>query len=229
MTDAVLFGVFPYLAVLFAFGGGLTRYFSNRFSWSSLSSEILEKRWLFWGSVPWHYGIIPLLLAHLFAGLFPRQAAASHASGAATFALETGGLALGLLSFFGLLVLLGRRIFHPSARAVTSAMDWIVLAALAFQVGAGISVAVLYRWGSLWYLNTASPWFWSLARLQPDWSAISPLPWLIKLHMFNGFVLFALFPVSRLVHLVSAPVSYLWRPFLVYVRNKRRGEPGLRA
>jgi nitrate reductase gamma subunit len=222
MIETFLFGVFPYLALVFAVGGGIYRYVKDPFSYSSLSSELLEKRWLFWGSVAWHFGIIPVLLAHLAAGLFPAQAAAVHANGLATFFLETIGLALGILAAFGVLILAVRRVVRPEAAAVTTPMDALVLAALAVQVTAGVVLSVRYRWGSIWYLDTASPWFWSLVRLKPDFSAIHPLPGLVRFHMFNGFVIIALFPVSRLVHLVSVPVSYLWRPFQVVIWNRRR-------
>lgn len=222
MSEVILFGVFPYAALLFAFGGGFTRYRADPFSYSSLSSELLEKRWLFWGSVSWHYGIIPILLAHLFAGLFPRLAAAVHSSGVRTFALEAAGLAFGLFAAAGIFILIARRVFHSGARAVTSLSDWVLLAVLAFQVTAGITLSILYRWGSIWYLNTASPWFWSLVKFNPDFSTISPLPGLVKLHMLNGFLLIAMFPVTRLAHLVSAPVSYLRRPFQVVIWNRRR-------
>jgi len=225
MIETFLFGVFPYLALVFAVAGGIFRYLRYPFTYTSLSSELLEKRWLFWGSVSWHFGIIPVLLAHLGAGLFPAQAAAVHASGAVTFLLEAAGLTLGLLAGIGILMLAGRRLVRPEAAAVTSVMDAIVLAVLAIQVMAGIALSVLYRWGSIWYLDTASPWFWSLVRLKPDFSAIHPLPLLVRFHMFNGFVAIALFPISRLVHLVSMPVSYLWRPFQVVIGNRRRKKP----
>jgi nitrate reductase gamma subunit len=32
---------------------------TDRFSYSSYSSQFLENRRLFWGSVLWHYGIVP--------------------------------------------------------------------------------------------------------------------------------------------------------------------------
>ena len=52
MTDTLLFVVFPYLAVFLAVFGSIYRYFTSRFSYSSLSSELVEKRRLFWGAVP---------------------------------------------------------------------------------------------------------------------------------------------------------------------------------
>ena len=57
MLDTVLFIAFPYVAVILATVVGIYRYYSDRFSFSSFSSQFLESRRLFWGSVPWHYGI----------------------------------------------------------------------------------------------------------------------------------------------------------------------------
>ena len=42
---------------------------------------------------------------------------------------------------------------------------------------------------------------------------------MFKLHMFAGLTLFLLFPFSRLVHIWSAPIGYLGRPYQV-VRSK---------
>ena len=60
--DAFLFIALPYVALVLAIGVGIYRYFINRYTYSSLSSQILENRKLFWGSVPWHYGITLILL-----------------------------------------------------------------------------------------------------------------------------------------------------------------------
>ena len=61
------FIAFPYIALILAIGVGLYRYFSHRFTYSSLSSQLLENRHLFWGSVSWHYGITLILVAHIIA------------------------------------------------------------------------------------------------------------------------------------------------------------------
>src|SRR5574340_1312577 len=75
MNDFLFIG-FPYIAFVLAILGGIYRFHARRYSYSSLSSQLLENRRLFWGSVPWHYGITLILLAHLFAGLFPQAAGA---------------------------------------------------------------------------------------------------------------------------------------------------------
>ncbi len=217
--DTFSFVVFPYIAVTLAVLGGIYRYHTGRrFSYSSLSSQILENRKLFWGSVPWHYGITLILLAHLFAGLFP--AAAGFVLGARTrlLILELTGMSLGLYTLFGLVVLILRRLPTDSAaRMVTSLMDGILLCVLLAQVATGVVIAIFDRWGALWYLRTAVPWFWSLVRLHPNMSTVAALPPLVKFHMFDGFVVILLFPFSRLVHVVMLPLYYLWRPYQVVI------------
>ncbi len=219
MNSALLI-VLPYVAVTLAVLAGLYRYFTNRFTYSSLSSELLEKRQLFWGSIPWHYGIILILLAHLFAGLFPGAAARVLGGPTRLAALELVGMALGLFTVVGLAVLIIRRLQAPFLVRATSPVDWILLALLAVQVVTGVSIALFARWGSLWYLYTAVPWFWSLVSFQPDPSPVLPLPDFVKLHMVNGFILILLFPFTRLVHIFTVPISYLWRPYQVVIWNR---------
>ncbi len=221
--DTFLFVVFPYIAVTLAVVGGVYRYRTNhRFSYSSLSSQLLENRKLFWGSVPWHYGITLILLAHLFAALFPGAAAILLGGRIRLAVLEITGMSLGLYALFGLSMLIIRRLpTYSAARMVTSPMDGILLAVLLAQVATGVGVAIFNRWGALWYLKTAVPWFWSLALLQPNMSTVAALPPLAKFHMCWGFVVILLFPFSRLVHLVMLPVYYLWRPYQVVIWNRR--------
>ncbi len=221
MFDTVLFVVFPYAALVLAVLVGIYRYFYSRFTYSSLSSQFLENKELFWGSVPWHYGVILVLTAHLLALLFPGLWALLLGSQARIYVLEVTGLALGLLAVVGLALLVLRRLSNPRITAVTSVMDWVLLADLLLQVILGVWVALVYRWGSVWYLQTAVPWLVSLVKFSPQVQFITPLPLVIKLHFLNGFLLIALFPFTRLVHLVTFPITYLWRPFQVVIWNKR--------
>ncbi len=151
MLDTVLFVVFPYVAVVLAVGGSLYRYFTNRFSYSSLSSELLEKDWLFWGAVPWHYGIVPTLLIHLAGFVVPGRDdhPARHAN--RLYLAELTGKVFALLAFAGMVVLIVRRLSQSRIRAVTSAMDWVVVVLLLNQVFLGLWVAFFYRWGAAWF------------------------------------------------------------------------------
>jgi len=220
--DTFWFLAFPYLAVVLAVGVGIYRYLTNRYTYSSLSSQILENRKLFWGSVPWHYGITLILIAHLLAALFPRAAAFILGGRIRLLVLELTGMSLGLFALFGLAVLIIRRLPTKSlVRAASSYMDGLLLVFLLVQTVTGVSVAIFDRWGSLWYLHTAVPWFWSLARLDPDMSTVVSLPAFVKVHFVTGFAIILLFPFSRLVHLVMFPIYYLWRPYQVVIWNHR--------
>jgi len=223
--NAFLFIAFPYVAVVLAIGVGIYRYAKKRYTFTSLSSEIMENRKLFWGSTSFHYGITLILLAHLFAALLPGLAGRLLGGETRRMALELTGMALGLYTLFGLIVLIVRRLAPKSlAQAVTSYMDGVLLFALLVQVGSGVGVAVFNRWGGLWYLYTAVPWFRSLVTFQPDMSMVAGLPALVRLHFITGFVVILLFPFSRLVHVVMLPIQYLWRPHQVVIWNRQPGE-----
>lgn len=221
MSDFVLFVAFPYVAIVLAVLVGIYRYFDDRFSYSSFSSQFLENRTLFWGSVPWHYGILIILLAHVLAALFPSAWASLIAAPVRLYVLEVTGLALALMALVGLGLLILRRLSNTRAFAVTSAPDWLLLVALLVQVVLGFWVALFYRWGSDWYLHTAVPWLVSLVTLNPQTQYVTALPWVVKLHMLWGFFIIALFPFTRLVHLVTVPITYLWRPYQVVIWNRR--------
>jgi nitrate reductase gamma subunit len=220
MSDIVLFAAFPYVAVVLAIVGGVYRYRRDRFSYSTLSSQLLENRTLFWGSVPWHYGIVIVLLAHLLGFLLPGIWQTITAGQASLYTIEIIGYAFGLAALIGLCVLFVRRLTMERIRAVTSPVDWALLAVLLLQVALGMYVSLVYRWGADWFLDTAVPWLVSLVSLNPQTQYVSSLPWVVKLHMLNGFLVIALFPFSRLVHLIMFPFWYLWRPYQLVISNR---------
>lgn len=222
MTDMILFGIFPYVAVALAIAVGIYRYAIDRYSWSSQSSQFLESRALFWGSVPWHYAILLILLAHLLAFLFPQGWGALMGKPLRLYFLEITGMALGLATVIAIVLLIVRRAANDRIATVTSVIDWWLLAALLLQVASGVWIAFTLRWGSVWYLHTASPWLWSLVKLDPQVQYLAVLPWVVKFHAVNAFVLVALFPFSRLVHVVSVPLTYLARPYQVVVWYRER-------
>ncbi|MAH21338.1 MAG: respiratory nitrate reductase subunit gamma, partial [Thaumarchaeota archaeon] len=162
MIDFVLFGVLPYVAFAIAIVGLVWRYKTNQFSYSSVSSQFLENRQLFWGSVPWHYGIIIILIGHLVGILFPSSVMAFNGMPLRLYILEGTGLALGLLVLVGLVYLLLRRGTNERIRAVTSRMDLVLLLLLLIMVITGVGTAIFYRWGSGWYVQTVTPYIRSL-------------------------------------------------------------------
>ncbi len=157
MFDVFFFAVFPYLTVAVGVGGAIWRYRSDRFSYSSQSSQFLENRTLFWGSVAWHYGIIVVLLAHVAALAFSGPWADLVANPARLYTLEVIGLGLGFAALLGLIVLITRRFDDRRVATVTSPADWLLLVVLLAQVALGLVVALGYRWGSDWFVHTIEP------------------------------------------------------------------------
>ena len=220
MNDLILFGVVPYVAVALAISAGLYRYFVERYSWSSQSSQFLENRALFWGSAPWHYGIVLILLAHVLAFLFPTGWGVLVGRPLRLYLLEVTGLALGIGTLVAAVLLLIRRAVGARVMAVTSVIDWLVLVALLAQVLTGVYIAMFLRWGSVWSLHTVVPWLWSLVKLDPQIQYLAAMPAVVQVHAVNAFVLVALFPYSRLVHAISVPLSYFARPYQIVVWNR---------
>jgi len=222
MIDLILFGIFPYVAVALAVAVGSYRYVVDRYSWSSHSSQFLESRLLFWGSVPWHYAILLILLAHLLAVLFPGSWGVLLGRPIRLYILEVSGLALGLCTVIAIVLLIARRLADARLAAVTTGIDWLVLALLLLQVATGVYIAFTLRWGGVWYVHTATPWLRSLLSFQPEVQYLAVLPTVVKLHAFNAFLLVALLPFSRLVHALSVPLGYLARPYQVVVWYRER-------
>ncbi len=221
--DAILFGAYPYAVAAVTAIGFVRRFGQLRDTVTSSSSQLLEGRLQFWGSVSWHYAILTILVAHLAAIFLPGAVGAALASPARLVAVEVTGFALGLTALWGLVVLGLRRL---SLRGRTTWLDWTVTALLVLQVATGVWVAVTSRWGLAWFVHTASPWLGSLARLSPRVDLMANLPWPVKVHALNALLLVALVPYTRLAHIFVAPVEYLWRlPQVVAWRRSRPMPP----
>jgi nitrate reductase gamma subunit len=227
MLDTLFFGAFPYVAVVLFLTISIYRYRKNAYTISSLSSQFLESRKLFWGSLPFHLGIITLFFGHLIGFLIPRQVMAWNEHPARLLVLELTGLVAGLLALFGLTLLIGRRLTSDRLRPVTSRIDLVLYTVLIFDVVTGLVVALGYRWGSGWYVHVLAPYLKSLFHFQPNVALVADLPLVAKLHVVGAFALFTLFSFTRLMHILVAPVPYLWRrtQLVLWNRDRRKARP----
>ena len=128
---------------------------------------------------------------------------------------------LTLVGLFGLIL---RRASAARLRVNTSPTDLLVYALLLFQIITGLWVTLGLRWGSAWYTQAVVPYLRSIFLFQPEIQRMVDLPLLARLHVIGAFVLFAAFSFTRLVHVLVAPVPYLWRPLQVVIWNRKRGE-----
>lgn len=224
MLNTFIFVVLPYMALALLVFVTPYRYVTNRLTWSAYSTQFLERKALFWGINPWHYGIIPILAAHVAGIIAPGTMKSFLANQDTLIILENLGLGLGLFALFGCLVLLPRRINAPLLKRVTFASDYILLILLAVQAATGVYISLFMRWGSQWYLHTAVPYLWSLAALNPRVDYMADFPMILKLHAAGAFLIVALLPFTKLVHLLFLPIGFLKEAPILY-RWRAKGMP----
>jgi nitrate reductase gamma subunit len=209
--DQLLFAALPFVALVLFFLGTIYRYRMQSFTYSSLSSQFLENRQHFWAMVPFHYGILTVLAGHVVAFLVPRGILAWNSKPLRLYILEGSALAFGIMTLVGLLAILLRRGSSRKLRVVTSKADLVLYALLLVQVASGVYVALFYPWGSSWFATSAAPYLRSLLLLSPEVGWIAAMPFAVKLHIVNAWLLIAFFPFTRLVHVLVVPNQYLLR------------------
>lgn len=225
--DTIFFVIVPYIATTVAITVTIYRAVYRPFTVSSMSSQLLERKKLYWGSISFHYGIVLVLIGHLISLFLPEGLRLFYTVPIRLYILQLTGLALGIWAMVGLSILLWRRLSDRRVRVVSSPMDLIVLVLLLVSVITGVLISSLYRFGTFWFTAIFTPYLVSLFRFQPQLNLVTPLPWLIKLHVINFFILLAVFPFSRLVHIVTYPVGYLIRPWQIVIWNRKIRAAGI--
>lgn len=230
MTGTFFFIILPYLALLSFFAGSIYRYRMYGFRVTSLSSQILESKLLFFGSRPFHWGIVTLFLGHIIGFLIPRGVLAWNYKPFRLYFLEVVAFAFAIMALAGIAVLIYRRFTVKRITMVTSKMDVFVFFILTVAVLTGMYTAFFFRWGSSWFAVVMTPYLRSVFALRPDTTAVVTLPLLVKIHMITAFVVIGMLPHTRLIHMLVYPVHYLWRSFQVVIWNKKKPAiPGLKV
>ncbi len=222
MLNTLVFAAFPYIALAIFIIGSIYRYMNRGFQVSSLSSEFLERKKLFWGSQPFHWGLLILFFGHLIAFLFPSTVLAWNGDPVRLLILEVSSFAFGLSALLGLLLLIKRRMGNKRLLIVANKMDMLVYVVLITQILSGLGVAYFVRWGSSWFAAVLTPYLRSIFALNPDIAAVSAMPWLAQIHIFSAFFIIAIIPFTRFMHFLVAPVDYLWRGYQLVIWNWNR-------
>jgi len=222
-----LFEVYPYIALSVFLIGSLVRFDTDQYGWRSKSSQLLRRKQLVVGSVLFHVGILGILLGHAVGLLTPvalfELLGISHGF-KQMMAIVVGGIC-GTACFVGIVMLLHRRLFDSRIRKTSSISDIAVLLILFAQLSLGMLTIPL----SLGHLDGAMmvrfmTYVQGIVTLRPGAAdAIIGVPLIFKLHMILGFTIFLIFPFTRLVHVWSAPLGYLFRSYQV-VRTKARAD-----
>jgi nitrate reductase gamma subunit len=214
----------PYLALGIFAVGHIWRWRYDQFGWTSRSTQLQERRLLKWGSPIFHYGTFAAIAGHVIGILIPARW--THAAGIPENAYRWFSAAAGTLAAVlvigGVVILAGRRLLVPRVRATTSPVDYIALILLLIVILTGIAptIGVNLLGHGYDYRTTVAPWFRGLFTGSPDVHAIASAPVIYQVHATAAWVIWAVWPFSRLVHAWSYPLWYLWRPYIVYRSRK---------
>ena len=222
-ADVLLWVVLPYVALTLFVAGHVWRYRYDKFGWTSRSTQLLESRWLAWGSLLFHYGALAAIAGHALGLLIPdRLTAAAGVSESGYHVLSAvAGSVAGVVCVAGLVILVIRRAYFPRVRRTTSPLDVAVYVLLAVVIGLGIGETLAVNaFGSGYdYRASVAIWFRGLFVLDPRADLMVSAPLVYQVHAASAWLLYALWPFSRLVHAWSLPLQYLGRPYVLYRRR----------
>ena len=221
----LLFGIYPYIALTVMIVASIARYERDPFTWKSKSSQLLRKRQFVLGSVLFHVGVLGIFFGHLVGLLTPIAVfdALGVSHGAKQILAMSAGGVFGLMALAGGTILLLRRLNDPRIRAHSSLADTGILVLLMAQLVLGVgSILVSLQHLDGHEMTRLMTWAQGIVYFRPGAAAaIADVHWIFKAHILLGLTIFLLFPFTRLVHIVSAPVRYLWRPGYQIVRTRR--------
>lgn len=230
--NIALWVALPYICGAIFIVGHLWRYRFDKFGWTTRSSQVYESRLLRWGSPMFHLGILMVIAGHAVGLLIPREWL--YAIGINEHMYHIGATVMGtfaaVLTLAGLAILIYRRRRVGPVFLATTTMDKVMYVFLAGALLFGTLATLVHQvfGGGFSYRETISPWFRQLLIFQPNPELMVDVPVLFQLHVISALVLFALWPFTRLVHVFSAPIGYLFRPYVVY-RSRDTVQHGSRA
>ncbi len=223
-----LFGTYPYIALSVLVLGSIARYERDPFTWKSSSSQLLRRRQLIMGSILFHVGVLIIFAGHLFGLLIPIEVfdALGVGHGLKQVMAAVGGGIAGVIALIGGVMLAHRRLTDPRVRARSTPADTGIILILILQLILGLATVPI-SFQHLDGAEMAKLMAWANGIFTLDSQAASYIEGaniVFKAHIALGLTIFVLFPFTRLVHMLSFPVRYLWRPGYQIVRTRKQSQ-----
>lgn len=213
----LIFGIYPYIAMFICIVGCWIRFDREAYTWKAGSSQMLSSKGMRVASNMFHVGIIFVLMGHFVGLLTPEPIYHIFISteNKQLLAMVSGGL-LGTIGLIGLLMLLKRRLTDARVRAASNSSDTFILVLLLVQLVLGLLTIIVsadHMDGSVMVM--LATWAQSVVTFQGAKAAIAieTVHIIYKLHIFVGLTMILVFPFTRLVHIISAPIWYLGRRY----------------
>jgi nitrate reductase gamma subunit len=220
-ADILLWAVLPYVAIVVLVVGTWWRFRYDKFGWTTRSSQLYERGLLRIASPLFHLGILAVVGGHVIGLVIPESWTA--AMGLSEDAYHVLAVSIGLIAGFctlvGIALLIYRRRTTGPVFMATTKNDKVMYIFLVAAICLGLVTTILGA-GLIGeghnYREDVSPWFRSIFLLQPEADLMAEAPPSFQVHAIAGMLLFMVWPFTRLVHAFSAPVGYLFRPYVVY-------------
>jgi nitrate reductase gamma subunit len=228
--DTVLWVLLPYVALTSFVVGHVWRYRRAGYTWTARSTQLLERRLLLVGSVAFHLGMLGVIGGHVVGILVPDTwtRAVGITDGFYHWMAVILGGGAGLLLCLGAIVLVYRRLRIDRIRATTLRSDWVMYPLLLVTILLGMVATFANVVDEHHYRETVSPWFRSVFTLDPKAELMDDVPFVFQAHVTVAWLLYAVWPYTRLVHVWSVPVGYLARSPIVYRAKRGAARTALR-
>ena len=217
------FQFYPYIALAVFFIGSWVRFDKSMYTWRTGSSQMLSDKGMRIGSNCFHIGVLAILGGRLV-GLLTPHAVYEHfitSSQKQLLAMVAGGV-FGLVCLIGISILTVRRLTNPRIKATGTSSDTIILLLLFLQLLLGLYTIVAsthHMDGGV--MMALAEWAQHIVTFRGGAAEfVAGVNWVYKAHIFLGLTLFLLAPFTRLVHVWSIPLSYIWRPYQVVRRRQ---------
>lgn len=233
VQNVFLWLIFPYICLTIFVLGHVWRYRYDKFGWTSRSSQMYESSILRWANPMFHFGILAVFFGHVMGLGIPKSwtDAVGISDGMYHFMAISVGAVAGVFTIVGLIGLLYRRRFTKAVLGATTKMDKLMYLMLAAVILTGLINTGSGVVGHYNYREGVSVWFRSIFYFNPKPELMVSSPLSFKVHGVLAIALFAVWPFTRLVHAFTAPLSYFFRPYVLYrsrddhegSRSRRRG------
>lgn len=217
-----LFTYLPHIALAVMVFGIITRLVMANKTIQAESTQLLTDRKVVLGSNLFHVGIIMVFFGHLT--LFIPEELYHLIMTTETkrlIALSIGSF-FGTMAIVGMSILITRRFFSPRISYQSSFADYFILILLFVEAGLGISAVVGTATSSIEQYAALGEWAQAVVTFQPnagDLLANHTIQY--KIHIVTGFLIFIIFPFTKLVHMLVLPYTYFLRKGYQLVRRKK--------
>ncbi len=210
----LLFSYLPHIAIFLMIFGLIARFVYRNNTIHAKSTQFLEDSMALKASLSmFHWGILFVLAGHIFGLLTPRWMYSWLFSVEVKriLAISMGGF-FGLCAIIGIIGLLTRRVKNERIRLNSAFGDIAIEILLCFQIFVGLASTTITTFSPLSQYLIFDTWAQSVITFQPlSGVIIASVPWVYKVHIICGCLIFIILPYSKLTHFFVAPIQFIWR------------------